>query len=160
MLPRLQTLKRLVTLYGVVEEMRSAELQRMMAAVREAQQAIGVQQRVARSARFDGRDALMAEDRMGWEIAETQGESAGWKRRRLEQICSEREVLSDAARELYVASRLKSEQMKRLAEDLAMRAEIEEGRRVQAASDDRFLARRRWSDTRDRTREGSQMNAS
>ena len=147
MLPRLQTLKRLVTLYGVVEEMHSVELQRMTAAVQEAQQAIGVQQHVSRSARFDGHDALMADDRMGWEIAETQAESAGWKRRRLEQIRSEREVLSDAAREQYVASRLKSEQMKRLATGLAVKAEIEEGRRVQAASDDRFLARRRWSDT-------------
>jgi hypothetical protein len=153
MLPRLQTLKRLVTLYGVVEEMHSVELQRMTAAVREAQQAIGVQQQVARSAHFDGRDALMAEDRMGWEIAETQAESAGWKRRRLEQIRSEREVLSDAAREQYVASRLKSEQMKRLADGVAVKAEIDEGRRVQAASDDRFLARRRWSDAQDGMRE-------
>jgi hypothetical protein len=147
MQPRLQTLKRLVSLYGVVEEMHSVELQRMTAAVREAQQAIGVQQHVARSARFDGRDALKADDRMGWEIAEAQAESAGWKRRRLEQIRSEREVLSDAAREQYVASRLKSEQMKRVAKSVAVKAEIEEGRRVQAASDDRFLARRRWSDT-------------
>jgi hypothetical protein len=160
MQPRLQTLKRLVTLYGVVEEMHSVELQRMTAAVREAQHAIGVQQQVAHSARFDGRDALMADDRMGWEIAETQRESAGWKRRRLEHIRSEREVLSDAAREQYVASRLKSEQMKRLAEGVAVRAEIEEGRRVQAALDDRFLARRRWSDTQDRIREGQQIKAS
>jgi hypothetical protein len=153
MLPRLQTLKRIVTLYGVVEEMHSVELQRMTAAVQEAQQAIGVQQQVARSARSDSRAALMADDRMGSEIAETQRESAGWKRRRLEQVRSEREVLSDEAREQYVASRLKSEQMKRLAEAVALRAEIEEGRRVQSASDDRFLARRRWSDRRDRIRE-------
>jgi hypothetical protein len=152
MLPRLQTLKRLVTLYGVVEEMHSAELQRTAAAVHEAQQAIGVQQRVARSARFDGRDALIADDRMGWEIAETQAESAGWKRRRLEQIRLEREVLKDAAREQYVASRLKSEQMQRLAQGVAVRAEIEDGRRMQAASDDRFLARRQWNDAQDRMR--------
>jgi len=152
MLPRLQTLKRLVTLYGVVEEMHSAELQRTAAAVHEAQQAIGVQQRVARSARFDGRDALIADDRMGWEIAETQAESAGWKRRRLEQIRLEREVLKDAAREQYVASHLKSEQMQRLAQGVAVKAEIEDGRRMQAASDDRFLARRRWNDTQDRMR--------
>jgi hypothetical protein len=152
--PRLQTLKRLMTLYGVVEEMHSLELQRMTAAVQEAQQAIEVQQQVARSARFGGRDALMADDRMGWEIAETQRESAGWKRRRLEQMRLEREVLSDAAREQYLASRIKSEQMKRLAEGVAARAEIEEGRRVQATSDDRFLARRRWSDTRERIRDG------
>jgi hypothetical protein len=143
MRPRLQTLKRLVTLYGVVEEMHSAELQRMTAAVREAQQAIEIQQQVSRSARFDGRDALMVDDRMGWEIAETQAASAGGKRRRLEQIRSERQVASDAARERYVASRLKSEQMKRLSQGVAVKAEIEEGRRVQAASDDRFLARRR-----------------
>jgi hypothetical protein len=152
--PRLQTLKRLMTLYGVVEEMHSLELQRMTAAVQEAQQAIEVQQQVASSARFGGRDALMADDRMGWEIAETQRESAGWKRRRLEQMRLEREVLSDAAREQYLASRIKSEQMKRLAEGVAARAEIEEGRRVQATSDDRFLARRRWSDTRERIRDG------
>jgi hypothetical protein len=152
MLPRLQTLKRLVTLYGVVEEMHSAELQRTAAAVHEAQQAIGVQQRVARSARFDGRDALIADNRMGWEIAETQAESAGWKRRRLEQIRLEREVLKDAAREQYVASHLKSEQMQRLAQDVAVKAEIEDGRRMQAASDDRFLARRQWNDAQDRMR--------
>jgi hypothetical protein len=152
--PRLQTLKRLVTLYGVVEEMHSLELQQMTAAVREAQQAVEVQQQVARSARFDGRDALMADDRMGWEIAETQRESAGWKRRRLEQMRLEREVLSDAAREQYLASRVKSEQMKRLAEVVAAQAEIKERRRVQAASDDRFLARRRWSETRERIRDG------
>ena len=82
MQPRLQTLKRLVSLYGVVEEMHSVELQRMRAAVREAQQAIEVQQQVASSARLDGRGALMASDRMGWEIAETHEENAGWKRRR------------------------------------------------------------------------------
>jgi len=152
--PKLQTLKRLVTLYGVVEEMHSLELQQRTAAVQEAQQAIEVQQQVARSSRFGGRDALMADDRMGWEIAETQRESAGWKQRRLEQMRLEREVLSDAAREQYLASRIKSEQMKRLAEGVAARAEIEEGRRVQAASDDRFLARRRWSDTRERIRDG------
>jgi hypothetical protein len=160
MQPRLQTLKRLVSLYGIVEEMHSVELQRMRAAVREAQQAIEVQQQVASSARFDGRGALMADDRMGWEIAETHGESAGWKRRRLEQIRSERDVLSDAAREQYVASRLKSEQMKRVTEGIAVKAEIEEGRRVQATSDDRFLARRRWSDAQDRMREGRRIKAS
>jgi hypothetical protein len=160
MRPRLQKLRRLVALYGVVEEMHSAELERMTAAVREAQQAIGVQQHVARSAHFDGRDALRIEDRMGWEIAEAQRESAGWKRRRLEQIRSQREELSDAAREQYMASRLKSEQMKRLEEGFAARVDLEETRRLQASSDDRFLARRRWSDNRDRMQRDRRVNSS
>jgi hypothetical protein len=160
MQPRLETLQRLVTLYAAVEEMHSTELQRMTSAVRETEQAIGVEQQVARSARLDGHEALLTGDRMGRILAETQKNTAGWRRRGLEQIRLEREELSDAAREQYVASRLKKEQMKRVFEDIAARTEIEEGRRMQAASDDRYLARRRWTDTRDKTRAESEMKAS
>lgn len=157
---RLETWKRLVALYGVVEEMRSAELQRMTAAVREAQQAIGVQRDVVQSARVDGREALTAGDRMGWSMAETLQATAEWKSCRLEDIRLEREGLSNVAREQYVASRLRSEQMKRAAEHVAEQIETEEGRRMQASSDDRFLARRRWTDARDEYREDDQMKAS
>ena len=70
------------------------------------------------------------------------------------------EELSEAAREQYVASRLKREQIRRVFDDIAARLEIEEGRRLQAASDDRFLARRRWTDAREKTRDKQQMKAS
>ncbi|MEO6807138.1 MAG: hypothetical protein ABI286_10150 [Edaphobacter sp.] len=151
---RLKTLQRLVTLYAAVEEMHSIELQRVTAAVRETQRAIGVQREVAESARTDGRGALLTGDRIGRMMAESQQESAAWRRRGLEQIRLEREELNDAAREQYVASRLKREQMKRVLEDIASRMETEEGRRMQAASDDRFLARRRWTDTQEKLRDG------
>jgi hypothetical protein len=157
---RLETLQRLVTLYAAVEEMHSTELQRMASAVREAQQAIGIEQEVVRSARMDGRGALLAEDRVGWMMAETQQETAAWRRRRLEQIRLEREALSEAAREQYVASRLKREQIKRVFDDIALRMEIEEGRRSQAASDDRFLARRRWTDSQEKRRDDQRMKVS
>jgi hypothetical protein len=147
---RLETLQRLVTLYAAVEEMHSTELQRKVAAVREAQQAIGIEQEVARSARIDGRGALLEGDRVSWMMAQSQQETAGWRRGRLEQIRLEREELSEAAREQYVASRLKREQIKRVFDDINALMEIEEGRRLQAASDDRFLARRRWTDRRKR----------
>jgi hypothetical protein len=150
---RLETLERLVTLYAAVEELHSTQLQRMASAVREAQQAIGREQEVARSARTDGRGALLAGDQVGWMMAETQRETAAWRRRGLEQIRLEREELNEAAREQYVASRLKREQIKRVFDDIAVRIEIEEGRRLQAASDDRFLARRRWTDARERIRD-------
>jgi hypothetical protein len=152
---RIATLKRLVTLYGVVEEMHAVELQRIASGVREAQQAIGLQQEVSRSARFDGRHALSVGDRMGWAMTETTRETAHWKRRRLEEIRLERERLRINARDQYVASRLKSEQMRRIVDHLAERMEIEEGHRTQAASDDRFLARQRWVDTQNpRDRDG------
>lgn len=155
MQPRLETLVRLVTLYAAVEEMHLAELQRMTAAVRDVQQAIGVEQEVARSARVDGRGALLAGDRVSWMTAETHQEVAEWRGRALEQIRLGREELSDAAREQYVASRIKREQIKRVFDDIAAKTEIEEGRRTQAASDDRFLARRRWTDAREKMRDDS-----
>jgi hypothetical protein len=156
---KLETLQRLVTLYAVVEEMHSAELQRMTAAVREAEHAIGMEQKVAHAARADSRRALIAGDSVGWMMAETQQETAAWRRVRLEEIRLEREVLNEAARERYVASRLKRQQMKRVLENIAGRMETEAGRRMQAASDDRFLARRRWRETQEQRIEAQQMKS-
>jgi hypothetical protein len=149
---RLETLQRLVTLYAAVEEMHSTELQRLTGAVHEVQLAIGEEREVAQTARVDGRGALLAGDRVNLMMAETQQEAAASRGRALEQIRLGRKELWDAAREQYVASRLKRDQIRRVFDDIAARVEIEEGRRIQAASDDRFLARRRWTDAREKMR--------
>jgi hypothetical protein len=159
MLTRLSTLRRLVTLYLAVEEMHSTELQRMTAAVHEAELSIGVEQEVTRSVNADVRGALLAGDRASWMVAESQRETAVWRRRGLEQIRLEREELNDGAREQYVASRLKRMQVQRVFDDIAKSMEIEEGRRMQAVSDDRFLARRRWTDSRKRMKDDQEMNS-
>jgi hypothetical protein len=143
---RLHGLKRLAVLYGAVEDMHSVDLQRKMSAVREAQRAIGMQHKAAQTAGVHGREALTAGDRMGWTMAETLRQIAGSKRLRLEEIRLGRESLSDQAKEQYVASRLKSEQIKSVVERVQERMENEEQRRTQTVSDDRFLARRRWTD--------------
>jgi hypothetical protein len=145
---RLDTLRRLMDLYAVIEEMHSTELQRMTAAVRESEQAIVKEQDMAKSARIDGRGALMMGDRVGWMMAETQQETAGWWRQRLEQVRQEREQLNDAAREQYMASRLRKEQMKCVFDEIAAGIDVEEARRKQATSDDRFLARDFWADAK------------
>jgi hypothetical protein len=155
MQPRLETLVRLVTLYAAVEEMHLAELQRMTAAVSEAQEAIRVEREAARSASVNIREALLAGDRVSWTMAETQQEIAASRQRTLQQIRTGREELSDAATEQYVASRLKREQIERVFHDIAARKEIEEGRRLQAISDDRFLARSRWTDAQEKKEDGS-----
>jgi hypothetical protein len=149
-----------MTLYAAVEEMHSVELQRMTAAVRETQRAIGAVQEIAQSARLDGRAALFGGDQVCWTMAETRQETAARRRGGLEQIRAEREELNNAAREQYVASRLKREQIKRVLDDIATRVEVEEGRRIQAASDDGFLARRRWTDARKAIRNGMPMKTS
>src|ERR1700720_2374846 len=123
---RLETLQRLMNLYAAGEQMHSNELQRLTTAVREAQQAIAVEQSAAQVARIDGRKALTEGDRVGWMMSETQHETAGWRRQKLEEVRLDRQELSDAAREQYVASRLKKEQMKRVFEEMEARAQIEE----------------------------------
>jgi hypothetical protein len=57
-------------------------------------------------------------------------------------------MLKEEARKQYLASRMQSEQMRYVVDNAAAQAEVEAGRKVQAALDDRFLARRRWSDAR------------
>jgi hypothetical protein len=157
---RLAALKRLMSLYGGIEEMHSVGLQRTMAAVREAEQAIDVQQETVRSSNSHGRDALMTGDRMEWAAARTQREIAEWKQERLQQVRLEREKLNDEARRQYIASRLQSEQMKHVVDSAATQVEVEAGRRMQAALDDRFLARRRWTDAREESRTEAEINAS
>ncbi|WP_158944154.1 hypothetical protein [Granulicella sp. S190] len=157
---RLESLQRLMNLYTAVEQMHATELQRMTAAVHETQQAIAMEQSTAQMARSEGRDALAAGDRAGWTVSEIRQQTAGLRRQRLEEIRLQRQKLNDAAREQYVASRLKKEQMKRVSDEMEFRAEIEEGRRVQAVSDDLFLSRRRWTDMTEKTEESAQMKAS
>jgi hypothetical protein len=81
-------------------------------------------------------------------LSETQQKKADWRRRQLEHVRLQREQLNDEAMQQYVASRLKREQMKRVFDEIAAQTEIEEERRTQAASDDRFLARQRWTDAK------------
>jgi hypothetical protein len=146
---RLAGLKRLMSLYGDIEEMHSSGLQRAMMAVQEAEQAIGAEEERARSSNFRGRDALVAGDTLGLAAAHTQREIAEWRQERLHQLRLEREMLKDEARKQYLASRMQSEQMRYVVDNASALAEVEAGRKTQAALDDRFLARRRWSDARD-----------
>lgn len=155
---RLEMLKRLASLYTSVEEMHSIELRTMTTAVREVEQAISAERQVVLSARTDGRGALQQEDRLGWMIAETRQEAASMRRKNLERLRLRREELHDAARKQFAASRLKREQMKRVFDDMVTRREIEESRRMQAASDDRFAARRRWTDVQEKLHKERQMN--
>lgn len=143
---RLASLKRLASLYGDVEEMNSMELQRATTAVREAEQAVGVEQTAVRSSNVEGRRALAAGDRLDWRSAQMQRAMAEWRQHRLQQMQREREMLNDEAKKRYLASRVQSEQMKHVARGMAMEAESEAERRAQGILDDRFLARRRWTD--------------
>ena len=141
---QLATLRRIMSIYGVLEELRSADLLRATTAVHEVQQAIGGEENAACSARTEGRLALGEGDRVGWTASEAGHLAAGVRRERLEPIRQERLELNETAREQYLQSRLKREQMQRLIVRAEEQMSVEEGRKAQAESDDRFLARR-WA---------------
>lgn len=149
-----------MSLYGDVEEMHSIELRRTAGSVREAERAIGLQEKVVRSADLKARIALAGGDRVDWTIARTQRDIAEWKQQRLQEVRLEREILKNEATKQYLASRLQSEQMRHVVNGAAAQEAVETGRRTQAAIDDRFLARRRWTDTRDESRKNAKMNDS
>jgi hypothetical protein len=144
--PRFATWKRLATLYGAVEGMHQAELQRRRAEVQEADEAIGTQRMRAKFVRSNGSGALREGDGIGWRSSEKLRQVEDLKRRRLEEIRTERETLTEGARAQYLASRQRTEQIKVVLDQLAKRIEEEHARRTQALSDDRFLARRRSTD--------------
>ena len=143
---RLDVLRHLMAVYAAVEDMHSTELKQTAEAVRGTQIAMRLERDAMSLARVIGRDVLVSGHWESWVMATNQEEVAGWRWREFEQIRLQREQLADAAREQYIASRLKKEQIARLCEDVEARMELERGRRTQCASDDQFLARRRWSD--------------
>ena len=93
-------------------------------------------------------------------MAETQQETAAWRQgpSRIAWKCDE---LNDGCRNNIVASRLSRKEIKHVCDDVAVRIGNRRRRRMRAVSDDRFLARRRWTmheeDTRSEADEGLLM---
>lgn len=142
---RLEALKRITKLYEAVEEVHLTELQRTSAALCEVRNAMDAETQSRHRALHEGREAIALGDRMGWAAVDSRRRASGAKRHRLEAVHAERKRLNEIARDQYVASRRKSEQMQRLVEHAAHQAAIDEGKKTQAATDDRFLARQRWA---------------
>jgi hypothetical protein len=94
-------------------------------------------------------------------MAETQQETAAWRRQGPSRIARKCEELNDGSGNDIIASRLSRKEMNHFCDDIAVRIGDRRRRRVQTVSDDRFLARRRWTvhgeDTRSEADEGLLM---
>lgn len=157
---KLETLKRIRKLYEAVEEVHLMEWQQMTAALSEVRSAVDVERMGAGQAVCEGRAALASGDRVGWSAADSLRKASGAKLNRLEAVHTERKRSSEAAREQHVVSRRKSEQMQRLAERAAEEVTLHEGKKMQAATDDRFLARQHWADVSGVRNKARRMKAS
>ena len=144
MTSRQSLLKRIETVYGLVEEMHSVALHQAAALVDEAERAIGEERLQMRMASHAARTALMTGDREQRMIFEVQLALNGRRGSQLEVLRLERQGETDVARQKYHASRIRSEQMKTVVQQSRATEELIAGRRLQAATDDRFLSRLRW----------------
>lgn len=140
---RLATLKRIHAVYSLMEEIHSAESKVAAAETVEVETAIGAEMKVEQRARMAEREAINSDDGLGRSAMQAEEEMAVRRKVQLEPVLERRRELSDAARARHLASRLWSERMKSLVDTESERAVVVEERRSQAASDDRFLARRR-----------------
>ena len=134
--------------------MHSLRLEQAAAAVREVVGAIGVERDAGAAAGVAGRLALGSGDHGEWMLAQAQKEMAGMRRVRLETMRDERAVVEVEAKREFLESRVRTEQVKQVVSRAAEIATVEDGRRVQAASDDRYAARLLWLSGRDRRAAG------
>jgi hypothetical protein len=141
---RAAALRRIAKLYGVVEDTHALALQQATAHVLETERAIHAERIAIASAASAGRTALHIGEREDWLLAHAHGELSTVRAGVFEGLKAQRVEAESAARSEFLASRLKTEQMKQLVTRMTEQAALEEGRRTQAVSDDRYAARRTW----------------
>jgi hypothetical protein len=146
---RVQTLKRLQALYGVLTDMHGMALEQAAAGVREAEGGIEAQRAMARQSSAVSLAALAAGNKTGWMIYEKQRVFTERAAMELLALRAEREHAFAAAAEVYRENRLQLEQMRSVLREIQTRREREQARREQRESDDRFLSRRRWLEQRE-----------
>src|SRR5271170_2458015 len=124
---RKMMLKRLAMLYGLVQNVRSTEMQRAMVLLAEVEDAIATQESMLWMANAFGRGALEQGDRFGWRQAGTNATLAVWSCEQLQVIREERDALSEIAKQRYRESRMQAEQMGKLLEHANRHAELIKG---------------------------------
>ena len=140
-------LARLASLYAMIERMRSADVQMANGAVEAVVCAEAIAATIRDSQVADGRAALATGCREAWQVAETTLGVTDRRIERLQQVRAEREAdLAEAAR-AHRVSRLEMEQMERIVEKARLQERMEESRRIQSTSDDRFASRSIWMET-------------
>lgn len=152
MLPRLMLLKRLGAVYGLIEEMHSLEARVAAGEVGEVESVIHEERRTVEAARTRQRETIQVDDLLGQSAIAVREELAIQRNRQLEPMLRQRRDTLNVAQLRYTESRMWSERMKTLIEAEFTRVAIEQERRTQAASDDRFLAQRRSTRIREQHR--------
>jgi hypothetical protein len=145
---RLLTLKRLGSVYGLIEEMHSLEARLAAANVGEVESTIRREVATLDAAWKTERLALPNQDLIGRSAMMARKEVAVRKNRQLAPILEQRCEIRELAQIRYKDSRIWSERMKSLVEAELSKIDTVEEHRQQAVSDDRFLAQKQRKKTR------------
>lgn len=141
---RSERIRRLGLLYRRMEQMRAAELHHATSDVADVV-AVQQQERIDAWAETGAsRTALAAGDTQEWMLAEAGRELIGLRMLRHCDVQVRLEQVRESAADIYQQRRVQREQMERIASARRRAEEELEGRRAQAAADDRFLSRRAW----------------
>ncbi len=137
-------MRRLATLYSIVEELRGLERDRAAMAVFATEQAVVQQTGAAWQALQRGRSALTSADRQDALLHEAEREVARCNAERLSVEQREYEHLEQAAAEQHRRAVLQQDQMEILLRAMRARLAEQRSRREQAIADDRFSSRAHW----------------
>jgi hypothetical protein len=139
---RLKGLKRLGRIYELIEEIHSVEARIAAADAGQAEKAIEVETIKLQDAWIGEREAVQGADALGRSAMVAREDVARRKRLALEPVLKQRTEIHEAAKSRHITSKLWSERIQCLIDAEAASFAAEEERRLQMASDDRFLARR------------------
>jgi hypothetical protein len=131
--------------YDLVERMHSLELRVASDAVQEVEFAAAVAAATSYRQAAAAREALVSGNREEWSVAEVTRGVEEIRMQRLAELRLRRERQHAEAVETHRASKRRTEQMERVVERKRASAAIDDGRRDQAAADDRFASRSAWA---------------
>jgi hypothetical protein len=140
----LRQLGRLKRLREAKERMCEAGVAREVGRLREAEARLKAVVDAEAAAVVEAQHALNDGMRGEWMLALAVREAEAKCQPFLMKVCAECGAAVDAAKKVLRVSRIETEQVSALERELRAVMELEQGRRTQAESDDRFAARGHW----------------
>lgn len=145
---KLKAIRSVLRVHELMEEMREAELLRVVAEAREVERAIALQREIAQSASNGWRNALLDDDNLTASVSVVRQKLAHGREARLIPMLSETERRSDELRVRYIDSSRWTERVSRLTRKIEDEVKAAEEKRLQRETDERYLSRRRWAQSK------------
>ncbi len=137
----LKTFRRLATLYDLIQKHDFIRLQNCFYAARELEKSIIAQEGHIRLSQRDVLHAMVVSDSEGRAFGVMEHDAAVRRGISMKAALKQNEIQSETARQRYLASKLKYDQIARLLEAADKEAMVRLARKEQTNTDERFLQR-------------------